>query len=136
MLSTHLSRVSAIVLLLGGLVLLFAADVVLARLIPGFPEAGTWLGQLLGAAWLGLAALNWLSQATLLGGIYGRGVVSANATTHFVGAMVLLRLATRGDVPRPLLVVAIPVALLAVAYGWLLFRGPPARDLEAQRRAS
>ena len=136
MLSTRLSRVSGIVLALGGLALLFAADAILPRLVPGFPPAGAWLGQLLGAAWLGLASLNWLSQSALLGGIYARGVVSANASAHFIGAMVLLKVVMRGDAPRALLVIAVPVALLAIAYTWLLFRGPLERDLQAHRRGA
>ncbi|HEU0076918.1 MAG TPA: hypothetical protein VFQ76_04665, partial [Longimicrobiaceae bacterium] len=91
MFSTQVSRASAGLLLAGGLALLFAPDVVLPRLVPGFPAGGVWLGQLLAAAWLALAALNWLSRAALLGGIYGRPVVLCNAAFYFIAALVLLR---------------------------------------------
>ena len=37
MTSTNISRASAILLVAGGMVLLFAPDVVLPRIIPGFP---------------------------------------------------------------------------------------------------
>lgn len=77
-----LSRVSAAVLLVAGIVPLFAPDMVLPRLVPGDPEAALWLGQLLGAAWLGVAALNWLNRSTLLGGIYGRPIVAATMALH------------------------------------------------------
>jgi hypothetical protein len=56
----QISRASAIVLAGAGIALLFAGDDLLPRLISGFPSQGAWLGQLLAAAWLGIAALNWL----------------------------------------------------------------------------
>ena len=133
MISTQLSRASAGFLLAGGLALLFAPDVVLPRLVPGFPAGGAWLGQLLAAAWLALAALNWLSRAALLGGIYGRPVVLCNAAFYFIAAMVLLRAGVGRGVPAALWAIAVPVALLAGAYGWLLLRGPAERDLQAYR---
>jgi hypothetical protein len=119
--STLISRVNALVLLAGGMAMLFAPDVVLPRLVAGFPPAGLWLGQLLGAAWLGFAALSWLSQGAVLGGIYGRPVVMANAVMHFIGAMALLR--------TGLFLYAAPVAILAVVYCVLLLRGPLAGDM-------
>ena len=134
MISTRISQASALLLLLGGLALLFLPDVVLPRLVPGFPVAGAWLGQLLGAAWLGVAALDWLARGTLLGGIYGRPVVTANAVLHFVSATSLLREGARGGAPAALWLLAAPAALLAVAWGWLLLRGPLERDLAAYRR--
>ncbi len=135
MISTMLSRASAGLLVLGGLALLFAPDVILPRLIPGFPVPGVWLGQLVAAAWLALAILNWLNRGVLLGGIYGRAVVVTNAVFYFVGAIVLLKTVTTRDVPAALWIVAVPVALFAGVYGWLLFRGPIARDFEIHRRA-
>jgi hypothetical protein len=135
MISTRLSQASALLLLLGGLALLFAADALLPRLVPGFPAAGAWLGQLLGAAWLGVAALDWLARGTPLGGIYGRPVVMANAVLHFVSATSLLRAAARDGAPAALWLLAVPTALLAAAYGWLLLRGPLERDLAAHRGA-
>lgn len=135
MISTQIARASAGLLLLGGLALLFAADVILPRLVPGFPPAGAWLGQLLAAAWLGLGALNWLSRATLLGGIYGRPVVMANAVLYFVAATVLAKIVVRRDAPPALWGLVVPIAIFAGVYGWLLFRGPLERDLETHHRA-
>lgn len=122
-----ISRVSALVLLACGAAMLFAPDVVLPRLAPGYPPSALWLGQLLGAAWLGFAALDWLSQGAVLGGIYGRPVVMGNAALHFMSAMVLLK--------AGLFLVALPAAALAAVYCLLLFRGPLAGDLPGDRRA-
>lgn len=133
MISTWLSRASAVLLLVGGVALLFAPDVILPRLVPGFPAAGSWLGQLLAAAWLGLGALNWLSRSLLLGGIYGRPVVVANAACYFVAATVLLPIVARDDAPAALRLAAVPVLLFAGVYFWLLFRGPLERDVARRR---
>ena len=124
MISSLLSRASAAVLVLGGLTLLFAPGVVLPALIPGFPSAGAWLGQLLGAAWLGAAASNWLQRRAVLGGIYGRPIVLLNLTLYFVSALSLARALMDGAVRPLLLVVALLAAALAAAYGMLLLRGP------------
>jgi hypothetical protein len=133
--STQVSRASAGLLLLGGLALLFVPDAVLPRLVPGFPAGGFWLGQLLAAALLALAALNWFQRSALLGGIYGRPVVMSNAAFYFISAMVLLRHAVGRDVPAAIWIVAVPVAVLAAVYAWLLRRGPAERGLRIYRRS-
>jgi hypothetical protein len=135
MLSSLISRTSAVLLLLGGATLLFASDAVLPRLLSGFPTSGAWLGQLLAAAWLGIGALNWLGRSALLGGIYGRPVVMANFALYFITTMVLVRRVMSGAVPGGLWLVLVPVALFAIAYGGLLFRGPLERDFKIQRGA-
>jgi hypothetical protein len=71
-----------------------------------------------------VAALNWLQQGALLGGIYGRPLVLANLTLYFVGAMVMLRAVREPDATRALWWIAVPLAVLAVVYGVLLLRGP------------
>ena len=124
MTSSLISRLSAGVLLLGGTALLFAPDTLLAAVIPGFPPAGAWLGQLLGAAWLGVAALNWLQRGAILGGIYGRPVVFANLVLYFVSALSLGRALAGGVAPPACWAALVPAAALAASYGGLLLRGP------------
>ena len=131
--STLISRASAALFFAGGLGLLFAPDAILPHLIPGYPTAGLWLGQLVGAAWLALAVLNWLSQTSLLGGIYGRSVVMPNAAFYFISIMVLIKPLTAHTVPAWVWIVVFPAALMAGVYSWLLFRGPMVRDMEVQR---
>jgi hypothetical protein len=120
--SSVISRSSAAVLVTGGLTLLFASDAVLPRLSPGFPPASSWIGQLLGAAWLGLAALNWIQRRVVLGGTYGRPIVFANLIHFFIAALVLIK--APADSSRMIWLLAVPAITLAVAYGALLFRGP------------
>ena len=123
MISSRISTLSAAVLLLGGTALLFASDLLLPMLVPGFPASAAWLGQLVAAGWLGVGALDWLQRRALLGGIYGRPVVLANVTLHLVSALSLARALADGA-PRALWVLLVPTALLAIAYGALMLRGP------------
>ncbi|MBS0326572.1 MAG: hypothetical protein JSS46_08515 [Proteobacteria bacterium] len=124
MVSSIVSQISALVLFVAGLVLLFAPDVVLPAVVSGFPVSGAWLGQLLAAAWFGVAALNWLQRRVVLGGIYGRPTVLANVALYFISALSLLRVLL-GHGATPLLWLAVAVAgLLAAAYGALLLYGP------------
>jgi hypothetical protein len=136
MISSVVSRVSASILLVGGLVLLFAPEVVLLRLVPGYPDTGLWLGQLLGASWLGVAALNWLSRSAVLGGIYSRPVVATNATLYFIGAMVVFRAASRSPDAAGLWLLGVALSAPALTYGWLLFRGPAEGDIQRRRQSA
>ena len=121
--SSILSRTSAAALAVGGAAFLFAPDALLPALVPGFPPSAAWVGQLIAASWLGVAALNWLQRSAILGGIYGRPVVFANLVLYFVSALSLLR-AVIGGGPAALWVIVVPMAAFALAYGALLMRGP------------
>ena len=129
-LSSIVSRASALFLAAMGLALLFASDNILPQLVQGSSPGLELIGQLLGGAWLGVAALNWLSKSVLIGGIYSRPVVSANVLLYFVAAMSLIKPLMRGGLPVAVSIAFVPIAAFAIAYLWLLFRGPYQRDLE------
>jgi hypothetical protein len=116
------------------LLLLFASDVVLPRLVTGFPVSGAWVGQILAGALLALGWLNQLHQRALLGGIYGRPVVLANATFYLIAAIELVKVALR-ERGGAAVVLAVVVATFACVYGWLLLRGPFERDFKASRES-
>ena len=124
MISSIVSRLSAALLLLGGLTLLFAADVVLPAIVPGFPPSAAWLCQLLAGAWLGLAAVNWLQRTAVIGGIYGRPIVMGNTALYLVSALSLLRALVDGAAPRAMWAPCAVALALAIVYGALLLRGP------------
>ena len=119
-----LMRASAAMLMAAGLALLFAADDILPRLIDGYPPAAGWFGQLLGGAWLAVAALNWLNKGARLGGVYGRPVVLTNAALYFVSAMALLKVAVLPEAPPAVIASAFVCVAFAGLYGWVMFRGP------------
>jgi hypothetical protein len=118
-----LMRASALVLLVAGAALLFAADEILPRVIPEFPAAAAWLGQVLGSAWLAVAALNWLNKGARLGGIYGRPVVLTNVVLYFISGMALLKVAVLPAAPAVVIASAFVCVAFAGLYGWLMFRG-------------
>jgi hypothetical protein len=124
MTSALITRTSAALLAAGGIALLFLPDSILPALAPGFPAHATWLGQLVGAGWLAVAALNWLNKRTLIGGIYGRPLVLANLILYFIGTMVLLRALRDPATPPVLWWVAAPHVVMATVYGAVLFKGP------------
>ncbi len=119
-----ISKVSALVLFVGGAILLFASDVILPHAAPDLPPSATWIGELIAAGWLAVAALNWLSRHAVLGGIYGRPVVITNLVLYFVTGTVLLRVSFEGPGTVLHWAAALLTLALAAVYGWLLVRGP------------
>ena len=124
MISSIVSRLSAAFLLCLGLALLFVPDVMLGALSPGIPPQASWLGQLLAAAWLGIASLNWMQRRTIIGGIYGRPLVATNFVVYFVSALSMARVVSVPGTAMAAWILAAPMCALAVAYGALMFRGP------------
>jgi hypothetical protein len=114
---------STVVLAIGGTTLLFAGDEVVDAIIPGSPSLVAVLAQLLGGAWLGVAALNWFTRGHAIGGIYGRPLLYCNLTLYLVSSTTLLKAAT-GSPTDPLLVAGFVAGAMTVLYAWLAFRSP------------
>ena len=121
MISAVIFRVSASVLVLAGLPLLFASDVLLPQLIPGFPSNAAWVGQLIAAGWLSIALFNWNSRETLLGGIYGRLAVNLNFVLYMISALALVKADGNRAAALSLM---IPFSVMAIVYGAAMLRGP------------
>ena len=77
--------------------------------------------QLLGAAALGFAMLNWMSRGNMLGGIYGRPLIVGNLLHFFAGAMALLK---SGGLSPVVAALAAAYGLLALGFALMLFRHP------------
>jgi hypothetical protein len=122
--SSVLSRLSAVFLFCGGLALLFAPDVVLGALAPGMPRQASWLGQLLAAAWLGIASLNWMQRTAIIGGIYSRPLVYTNFVLYLVSGLSLGRAMLAPGAAWGMWLLTVPMCALAVAYAAFMFRGP------------
>ena len=110
----------AMVLAVLGLLLLFAAEDVSGLLGPEPTKHA--LVQLLGAALLGFAAMNWIARGSVLGGIYGRAVVAGNQTHLTVGAILLFKHGfDTPDTPSWLWALAVLYALGAGYFSYLTF---------------
>lgn len=114
---------SALVLGASGLLLTFASGEIAIALGASGDGLAPLSMQLLGAAQLGWAMTNWMSRESLFGGIYGRPLIVGNLLHFFAGGSALLKSALVSS-SRAMLVVGVVYALLAVAFGSLLFRNP------------
>ena len=82
---------SAGVLAVLGLTCLFAPGEVLKQLGEASPAPAGLLVQLLGAALLGLAVLDWVSRHSPFGGIYARPLAAGNLVHFGIGCLILAR---------------------------------------------
>ena len=94
--------VTAIAVGLGivGAVLLFAPDEAGRVLMPGADRPV--FVQLLGAALLGYAVANWTARGAMLGGVYGRAIVTGNQMHMMIGAIVLVKYGVQAGSAHPL----------------------------------
>lgn len=122
--SAAITTASALVLAAGGMALLFGAEEILARAMPGTTAGSTVLGQLVAAGWLAIAGLNWNQRQTIIGGIYGRPLVLANFALYMVSAFSLAHPAMAGGAPRAFGPLAVLFGAFALLYAMLLLRGP------------
>ena len=122
--STTITTVSAVVLALGGVVLLFASDALLPWILPGLPAGATVLGQLISAGWLAVAWLNWNQRQIIVGGNYGRPTVLANFGLCMISAFSLGHAVVHGGTLPAMRVLCVLFVVLAFIYGMLLLRGP------------
>lgn len=119
---------TAIVLGLGGIACLFIPTEIFKLYNPATEDTQGLLVQLLGASFLGFAALDWVSRKSLLGGIYGRPVVGTNYTHFLIGSLLMLRAAISQPGNVVLWFSLAAYALFAIAFAVIFFGPPPRKD--------
>jgi hypothetical protein len=77
--------------------------------------------QLLGAALLGFAVMNWMAKGSMIGGIYARPLAAGDFIYFAVATLSLIKPLIGGLLPTALIVALVLHAAFAVAFGWLLF---------------
>ena len=83
------------------------------------------LVQVLGAAMLGFAMMNWMARGAPAGGIYGRPLVVGNLVHYTVAAIALLKAASLGGMPTVAIILTMLYSLFAVLFAVVMFgRGP------------
>lgn len=121
---------AAACLAIAGAALLFAPHEVAGLIgVPG-PDV---LLQLFGAALLGLASMNHIARGSILGGIYGRAVVTADQVHFTIGALALCSHAVRSPVEPVFWIAVATYAAGAVFFNLLLFRGTDSPSAETRR---
>ncbi|MER2997070.1 hypothetical protein [Pontibacter populi] len=123
-----LMSASALVLGAFGLVLSFVPEELLSYTGAGALSNFTIMLQLLGATYLGFAALNWMARGNLIGGIYSRPVAIGNLMRFIVSGMALLKAAYSSQGAAVLWVAAALYLVFAVLFGVVTFRHPLTRS--------
>ncbi len=80
--------------------------------------------QLLGAAYLGFAMLNWMAKANLIGGIYSKPVAIGNLAHFFIGGATLLKAAFNNPELSFLWAIGAVYTLLAILFAKISFTHP------------
>ena len=79
------------------------------------------LVQVLGAAYLGFAMLNWMAKESLIGGIYSRPVSMGNFLHFAVAGIALVKAVVAGERAVAVLVCTAIYVVFAVAFGAVVF---------------
>jgi hypothetical protein len=111
-----------------GLALTFAPEELLSVLGTNGNPTLTLFAQLTGALYVGFAILNWMARESTIGGIYNRPLLMGNLTHFVVGALALLKAATKLQASAPAWVAAGIYTIFAIGFGTLFFRSPRPAD--------
>ena len=120
-----LMRSSAVFLAALGVGASFLPQELLARAGSSTDWFPTTLVHLAGAAWIGLAMVNWTARGTLIGGIYGRPIALGNFAHFAIGAVVLVKVVPRGHASADLVALTALYCAFAAWFGYALFSGGP-----------
>jgi hypothetical protein len=116
---------SAIFLGAMGVAASFLPVEILTVLDPGIDRSLATVVQVLGAALLGFAMLNWMAKGAPAVGIYGRPIVTGNLVHFTVGGIALAKLVAVGDLPAAAIALTAVYVIFAFWFGVAMFgRGP------------
>jgi len=120
-----LMRTTALFLGTAGLAASFLPQEILAAFAAAPVPATIVLVQIVGAAYLGFAFLDWMAQGNAIGGIYSRPVAIGNFGHFTIGGLALLK---SGVVQStwPALAFAAVYAVLAASFAYVAFVHSPA----------
>ena len=120
-----LMTLSAMILALIGISLIFLPNEILDYLELSVSETLQLLLQIIGSLYFALAILNWMSKGSLIGGIYNRPIAMANLTHFLIAGLALMK----GILANPSLSyviwsIAIIYSIFAIFFGIVAFKHP------------
>ena len=118
----HIVTLFAVLQIIAGLGMLFVPDAFLTFEASDASDANV-VAQLVGAAFIGFGAANWIARAAPLGGIYGRAVVVGNQAFSLIGSLILLTNIPT-DPPAGFWLVLLLLVSAAILHGSLLIKRP------------
>ena len=125
MYTKSLMTISAMILALIGISLIFLPKEILDYLELSVSETLQLLMQIIGSFYFAFAILNWMSKGSIIGGIYNRPIAMANLTHFVIAGLALIK----GIVANPSLSyviwsIAIIYSMFAIFFGIVAFRHP------------
>jgi len=116
---------SAIALGAAGIIMTFVPEAVLGYFSLEMSRMLVLLVQILGALYFAFGMLNWMSKASLIGGIYNRPIAVANFSHFFIAGLALIKsIISNSDLPLIFLVIGIVYLIFALLFGLILFKHP------------
>ena len=116
---------SSAVLGLAGIALTFLPAEILNGLAISSSKPQEFLLQIIGALYFAFAMLNWMTKASLIGGIYNRPIAIANLTHFVIVALALVKgVFSTPDLPTAFLAASIVYSIFALLFGIILFKHP------------
>ena len=117
--------ISAIFLAVNGFGFTFFPDEIAGLLINDDNYIFILILQMLGALYLGFSILNWMSKASLIGGIYNKPILIGNLLHFFTASMALIKLAFKVETNLQLIFsYTIIYSLFTLFFGYVFFTNP------------
>ena len=111
-----------------GIILTFMPDEIISGLSIIPEPISILLLQLLGALYLGFAMLNWMTKASLIGGIYNRPLAIGNFMHFAVGALALVKIINKIDDHLEIIIsFTVVYSVYAILFGYVLITHPPSK---------
>ena len=125
--------VSALLMAICGIFFQFEPNVVLDYLNADASEILPLFVQIIGAAYLGFAMMNWMAKTVLIGGIYARPLAMGNFVHFLIGALALLKYAFAAQNSMAIWLAAIVYSLFAIAFGIVMFTHPAKKTTNIEK---
>jgi len=120
-----LMSLSAVFMAAAGLAATFLPQEILVRLAVAPSGATLLVVQVLGALYLGFAAMNWMARSNLTGGIYSRPVAIGNLLHFAVVAITMMKAVAGGSLrSNEATVGCVVYSAFAIWFGVVVFTHP------------
>ena len=91
------------------------------------------LVQIIGALYMGFAAMNWMAKTVLIGGIYARPLAIGNFAHFMIGAFALMKYAFDAQNLWIIWIAAIIYSTFAILFGIIFFTNPLKKNISAEK---
>lgn len=116
---------SAVTLLAAGVAMTFIPNIILNNLDIIVSRSSLYLVQIIGALYFSYGLLNFMSKASIMGGIYNRPIAMGNFSHFLIAGLALLKgLMANPASPVIIWIMGVLYGLFAIAFGIILFTNP------------